>query len=165
MNTSMKTKMLRNLKYGITNLIRWFPVIWEDRDWDYRYLLAILRFKLSNMRFAAENYWITASADEDAKDMGIAIGLIDRIANEYQENLAFKKHRDKWGNPEYRSKPHECNPKFNELIIEYPNVKTEKDEQRRREDLRRLMLQAQKAHKGYIDYLMRILSKIEGWWD
>lgn len=38
--------MLRNIRYGIKNIIKWFPVIWNDRDWDYRYIYEILHKKL-----------------------------------------------------------------------------------------------------------------------
>ncbi len=39
----------RSIKYGIKNLITWFPIIWKDRDWDHWYLYKILRFKLIQM--------------------------------------------------------------------------------------------------------------------
>ena len=155
---------IRDIRVGIRNLKRWLPIIWADRDFDFRYFLDILSFKLSNMKYAAENYWISANALRDAKDMGIAIALIDRIANEYQQNLAFEKHQCKWGKPKLRWEPYEVEG-FNKSIIDYPNVKTEEDEERQREDFRRVMLHARKAHEGYIEYLMKTLSKFERWWD
>ena len=102
----MEDFIFRDIKYGIQNLIKWFPVIWKDRSWDYIYLLDILSFKLSLMKYAAENYWNTMGAENNAKDMGIAIALIDRISNEYQENIAIEKHERKWGTPELRCVPY-----------------------------------------------------------
>lgn len=26
-----------SIKYGISNLIKWFPLIWKDRDFDSKY--------------------------------------------------------------------------------------------------------------------------------
>lgn len=34
---------------GIKNLIKWFPVIWKDREFDYRYLYEVMYFKLRDM--------------------------------------------------------------------------------------------------------------------
>lgn len=40
----------RDIYCGIKNLIYYFPVIWRDRYWDYEYLLALLQYKLVQMR-------------------------------------------------------------------------------------------------------------------
>ncbi len=37
------------LKYGILNLIIWFPIIWNDRQWDHYYLLRMFEKKLKLM--------------------------------------------------------------------------------------------------------------------
>src|SRR6185369_6100046 len=39
-----------NFEYGIKNLIRWFPIVWKDRDWDHHYILEVLKFKIKNTR-------------------------------------------------------------------------------------------------------------------
>lgn len=44
----IKTKLIEIIN-GFTNVIRWFPVIWKDRDWDNSYMWEILNFKLRNM--------------------------------------------------------------------------------------------------------------------
>ena len=36
------TGFWHNLTYGIKNLIYYFPVIWNDRYWDYEYMLDLL---------------------------------------------------------------------------------------------------------------------------
>jgi hypothetical protein len=40
---------LRNIYYGITNIIRWLPIIYRDRDWDYDYIYILLYYKFKNM--------------------------------------------------------------------------------------------------------------------
>ena len=35
--------------HGTRNLIRWFPIIWGDRNWDWEYLARIMIFKLRMM--------------------------------------------------------------------------------------------------------------------
>ena len=34
------------LRYGISNLIKWFPIVWRDRDFDSAYIMEILLFKM-----------------------------------------------------------------------------------------------------------------------
>ena len=36
----------RKIKLGIKNLIEWFPIIWEDRHWDDKYIFDILQHKI-----------------------------------------------------------------------------------------------------------------------
>ena len=38
----------KDLYQGIKNLVRWFPIIWRDRDWDDHYIFEVLKFKLKN---------------------------------------------------------------------------------------------------------------------
>lgn len=40
----------RDIICGIKNLFYYFPVIWNDRYWDYEYLLVLLEYKLQQMR-------------------------------------------------------------------------------------------------------------------
>jgi len=44
-----------NIRIGIKNLIIWFPIIWNDRWWDYAFLLLILRKKLQLMEDGFRN--------------------------------------------------------------------------------------------------------------
>ena len=55
--------IFKNIKYGIKNLIKWFPIIYKDRDFDYFYLLNILYFKLSNMEKFFKNDNLCMSKD------------------------------------------------------------------------------------------------------
>ena len=40
----------RNISIGIKNIVYYSPVIYNDRHWDYEFLLEIMRKKLINMR-------------------------------------------------------------------------------------------------------------------
>lgn len=69
----------RNIKYGITNLIHWLPIIWNDRDWDWAYTVKVLKHKLSRQKIIFEKYSITLSAPQKAKELSICIKLLDRL--------------------------------------------------------------------------------------
>ena len=73
---------IRNLKEGIRNIIEWFPVIYEDRWWDYSFLYSILRKKLSLMEKGFREDGICLNSEKDAKKMKICVLLLDRLIND-----------------------------------------------------------------------------------
>jgi len=79
---------------GISNLIKWFPLIWKDRDFDHGYLYDILYFKLGEMQkfFESDNTW-SADAKEYAKQIKECRRLLKRIINEsvIDENFNYEK--------------------------------------------------------------------------
>lgn len=81
-----------SIKYGISNLIKWFPLIWKDRDFDHGYLYDILYFKLGEMQkfFESDNTW-SADADKYAEQIKKCRKLLYRIMNEsiQDENWDF----------------------------------------------------------------------------
>lgn len=63
---------------GIQNLIRWFPVIWKDRDFDDYYLYAILEKKLKTMGDLQHKYGHTVNSEDIAEQLYYASGLAHR---------------------------------------------------------------------------------------
>jgi hypothetical protein len=61
---------------GINNLIKWRKIIWQDRWWDYYFLLEILHFKLKDME---ENWGKNTHYVNDYKDKDIIKSLIDDL--------------------------------------------------------------------------------------
>ena len=37
---------IKSFIISIKNLIKWFPIIWKDRDWDDHYIWEIMKNKL-----------------------------------------------------------------------------------------------------------------------
>jgi hypothetical protein len=81
-------QLIRNIKYGIGNILYYFPTIWNDRDWDYQYINMVLHKKLSRMekRFASDKV-VIANVEKVAKEIKIARLLLERIL-----------HRNYYGN-------------------------------------------------------------------
>ena len=73
----------RDFKHGIKNLIKWFPVIWKDRDWDDHYIWEVLKFKLTNQANTIRKNSIHTHAEYDADKMMLCVRLIDKIQSEY----------------------------------------------------------------------------------
>jgi len=67
----------------IYNLIRWFPIIWKDQDWDDFYIFEILKFKLKNQAKHISYHDRHLSAKRDAEIMMLCVRLIEKIQEEY----------------------------------------------------------------------------------
>jgi len=94
---------LSNFLYSIKRLYTWLPVIWEDRNWDYAFILTILEFKIKQNRLFIEKYGQHLNKDRDSKSMRIAEILIERIRNENYCKLQLEEHRKKWGEYEFEN--------------------------------------------------------------
>jgi hypothetical protein len=72
-----------SITQGISNLIKWFPLIWKDRDFDQGYLYDMLYFKLNNMqKFFESGNTYSADAEEYGKQIKECRDLLYRIMNE-----------------------------------------------------------------------------------
>ena len=85
---------------SIQNIIRWFPIIWQDKDFDFGYVYRILYFKFKNMEefFRSENAW-SANSIKDANRIKVAKNLAKRLSesNHLENAMMFynKKYGDK----------------------------------------------------------------------
>jgi len=68
---------------NIRNLIRWFPIIWRDRDWDHSFIYEILKFKLKNQAEYIGYHDRHMSAKRDAEIMMTCVRLIDKVQHEW----------------------------------------------------------------------------------
>lgn len=85
-----------NIRIGIRNLIRWTPIIWRDRDFDWDYLARIMERKMTWM---ADRFESPDCPVSDAKRMGrqvrtCAILLRRLMDDDYFENAGYG--REAW---------------------------------------------------------------------
>jgi len=81
-----------NIYYGIENITSWFPLIWNDRDWDYSYLLRILNKKFDRMESYFNEYGITKTSESKARKILICKNLCKRL---YEDDYMIKSHSTK----------------------------------------------------------------------
>lgn len=74
---------LDKFKTSIINLIRWFPVIWKDRNWSEWFIWEILKFKLTNQANYISKKDRHTAAQYDAQKMRLCVRLIEKVQNEY----------------------------------------------------------------------------------
>jgi hypothetical protein len=160
----IKDFILYDTPAGIKNLIRWFPIIWKDRNWDSYYIFIILKKKLERTEYCLRNGHCV-DGDKRADQIKTCIALLDRlIEDQYHEN-AFIDHVKKWGELDMTFGEIESNG-CGRLHITRPNIKTPEDEELEQKQSKLLYEHADRMRKQDVDYLCSIISKhVLGWWD
>ena len=80
----------RLVLYGIQNLIKYFNVIWNDRDWDFVYFFDLLKKKFECMEKYTRQYGCHENSEYDADNMKKCIELIDKLTKyDYYINHTF----------------------------------------------------------------------------
>ena len=90
-------KRFKSFGYSIQSLIRWFPIIWKDRDWDYYFLEDMIIHKLKNMsKFYQDGKNVySAEAENVAKEINEVIDLLERIQEDDYESK-IDSHFNDW---------------------------------------------------------------------
>ena len=97
----------------IQNLIRWFPIIWKDQDWDDFYIFEILKFKLKNQAEYIGYHDRHMSAKRDAEIMMLCVRLIEKVQDEWYGREYFNYHKS-----DMRFIPSESHPGSYEMEME-----------------------------------------------
>lgn len=152
-----KSKIL-GIKDGIQNIIKWFPVIWNDKDFDQYYIYKILETKLTHMEEFFRNDAYSVKADKEAHRIMIAKNLAKRLANENYLTNATIEYDKLYGDKDLFDSEPTDNPKFSRLI----NIATKHQNN---------MFDRACKHSEYMkkqdkDMLFDIIKKnIDAWWD
>jgi hypothetical protein len=82
---------------GIKNLIKWFPVIWKDRDWDSSYIFKIMEHKLTLQSKGIGGRGIMMNSKRYAEIMSTCVRLMEKIREEYYHMEYMDYHQtDYW---------------------------------------------------------------------
>lgn len=99
----LKTKILLLWRYiieyirydipaGIMNIKRWYYVIWCDRDFNWTFIMIILRHKLKLIKNGYDKHHKYVGQEKEIHNLKVAILLIDRILeDEYIFNKQYYK--------------------------------------------------------------------------
>lgn len=113
---------------GVKNLIRWFPVIWKDRDWDHSKIYDVLKFKLQKQAEYIGGRDFHTRAKRDAEVMMTCVRLIDKVQEEYYdaEYMDYHETEHNWldtDNPEYKQlHTVELSENFDAYFKKYPST-------------------------------------------
>ena len=182
--------MHREFARGIKNLWRWFPIIWQDRDWDQVYIYTLLAKKLEfQAKYIGDREWHTG-AKRDAERMRLVVKLIKLQQEEFyhMEYLDYETSKH-WfepiaehpGYPGYSEWKHKTiSERYDEYFAKYPRqynrvLNGEGIFTRHREtgyvvdttDKHRIALEIAHMNQDRCKTLLfKIMNDhIEGWWD
>jgi hypothetical protein len=113
----------------VKNIVRWFPIIWKDRDYDDSYIMEILKFKLSNQANYISKKDRHTRAQYDAQKMRLCVRLIEKFQEEYYSLEYFDYFNMEVSFTECVDRP-DCSEmnttvtseRFDEYIKKYPSV-------------------------------------------
>ena len=81
----------------IVKLWQYSPLLWNDRDYDYNYILLMLKYKISRTRKCILTNDIIVNNKKYAKQMKVVEDIIDRITESPYHDEAFVEMEAKWG--------------------------------------------------------------------
>lgn len=143
-----------NIKYGIKNLIRWFPIIWKDRDWDYAFIYDLLSAKLKFQANSFKKHGVSVSSGRDAEVMILCSKLIAIVSREEYETEYFDYRGDE--------------EKYFKKNVHAYNVVTKTNRYYFDNDTNEhiAMNIGQYKHRKAKRLLFKIIEdRIDGWWD
>lgn len=163
---------IRQFIQSIKSLIRWFPTIWRDRNWDSDFIYEILKKKLE---FQADHFERVRTGKvqglahvnmvRDEKYMRLCVNLIDKLQHEYWNEKYMKIHNKKWGEVEIKVIP-SSNDKSAKLEFLRSYVITDEDKVKEREDFSVMMKIVQEKTDKARRLLFKVLNdRIEHWWE
>jgi hypothetical protein len=121
--------LITNIKLGVKNIIYWFPIIWKDRNWDFKYTLDILKHKLIVQAEYTKEKSLHLNSERDAEKMMLCVRLIEKIYDDFYSSEYHQYHKiktwfepveDKPGFSSWKSKQIEEN--FDDYFKKYPLI-------------------------------------------
>jgi len=137
----------------LRRLWEYLPMIWHDRDWDYIYILRLLRYKIKRTRDNIKENNNHEDCDKTVADMDHILEVIDRVIECDYCKEDFDAHMAKWGER-----------KMIDSGEGYSTMQPTSEEQRA--DFGALCDKMNKAEKADWDELWSALSKdLKTFWD
>lgn len=179
---------IKNFFVSIKNLIRWFPVIWKDRDWDDHFIWEIMKNKLRWQADYIGGRGIHVRAALDAKRMRLCANLIDKVQDEFYGSEYMDYHKSRYWFEDIKDKPGYSSwesemeeETFDEYFKKYPLVYKKvladkklqvfgidpKDYENEADLKQRIAMNiGHYNHERARKLLFKIMEEnIEGWWD
>ena len=151
--------MIKKLFHNIKNIIRWLPIIWRDRDWDYGFIYEILYQKLKNMElFFRSDKVYAKDALKFAHQIMVAKNLCKRLSEDNYLHNAMFWHDKKYPEPiVFEFEPDE--------ISGYKKLLPDKN-LKRSQSFKKCGEHSRYMKKQDLDYLFKYMRKhIQNWWD
>jgi len=164
-------RWLNRFNNRVKKLISWFPVIWNDYDWDHVFFYIIIKHKLEHMEsFFRGPDATSAKAERCADIMKKCILTLDRlIKDDYYTLAGGDVLNKKWGPLEMEFIPAGLGSnkkKYRQLLLKRENVITFEDTINSNREFEIVRKKEEFLRRQDKEYLFRQLNKyIITWWD
>lgn len=153
-------RLFRDIWQGIISLVRWLPIIWNDRQWDQMYLFKILRVKFGLM----EEFFNKDAINVEAQKLGAEIknccDILDHLLEDPYFEMAFNSHNKKWGDLAIVENDNGI------IKLERANVKTDKDKKLESKEFLKCCEKEDELINNDINLLFdTIKNRVQYWWD
>lgn len=159
--------LFRTIKTLVRNIRKYWRVLLSDKDWDYEFLLELLKTKLDSMSDSFRHSGVTISSERSAREMKICSLLIDRILNKDYSEYYNKVAEERYGELEIECHPTERKG-FTRVEIFRPKLRSASpaEVKKARKQDERAYLKAEAQKKADLTYLCKIINKkLFNWWD
>lgn len=113
-----------NIKNGISNIIRWIPVIWQLRDWDANFIYVLIYKHLSHVEDCLKNYGNGVNSPKYTKQVQVAKNLAKRLNKDDYLSNALIPVEQKYGEPKVNFE--KCdNGQWYKMIMDEPIENTQ----------------------------------------
>jgi hypothetical protein len=158
--------------YWLKTSFQYAIFLWDNgQDWDYAFLLRLLRFKLQRKYdFFTSDYTSISEAPEVAKEIKEVIDLIDAY---YEDDFAKEEnaaHKAKWGEVKMTFDKDVVYAEDGTILgykigFDVPNAKTKEDLERYEKEKNELYDLERKQKQECWNAIWDKMKKAEGWWD
>ena len=153
-----------NITTGIKNLIKYFKIIWNTRDWDQIFLLELMKFKATNMAKYHREHGITLNKDDIATDLEYFAYLCDKLIN--PPIYFYDRLNEKYGECNFESIEIEGDDEYSTLNITHDNILNGTyTEEQYNADFKIAMEKDNKVLERYERQFRFYISKYKEWWD
>ena len=123
------TWRLHSFKQNIHNLIKWFPLVWRDRDWDFSFTYDAIQFKLEQQakHLAKQNTFV--NTPRYVSRANTMVELVKRCRNDYYATEYFDYFDMSWEFIDVPDQPnmssldtHVLSDDFDLYFAKYPRV-------------------------------------------
>ena len=143
-------KLIRNIK-------KWWPILKEDEDWDYHYLLEVMKFKLEKMAEYHDKHGHFVESAKVSQELSEAARLLSALIED--DFFDYRLLDDKWG---------ESILTFDEGkgIFHNEHVKTAEDrEQYHKEFATEIEKENDRRSQVLDKFCIIFKTKLRQWWD
>jgi len=156
---------LKGIYVGIRNIISYIPILFSDRDYDWYFLIAILKFKLTRMEKLHREEGHGLYSHRVAKKINTCRILCGRIMKDSYTTLDQLNHEKIYGEIRMVSFPIEGSTN-RKLHFKYSKVDTEEETEIASAKMIDIAKRNDDLRKKDIDYLFNTIKKdITKWWD